>query len=306
MKIAVLHQFSDFKNTVFFRLLLQESPTPIEITAPCRADIIIYGPFGREMKTVGPFIKRRERSNILKFRFRKTQPISILHTIENYRHNDLYDYSIGYDYSSDQKRNFRFPYWMESIDWSHEGIIRSKPLRLNKYLSINRLLSPLGDDFIRKRNGRCAAFFGHLREPRKQMLAALKETFVVDGFGKAFDSQIKNSQSSGFYKDTVLRDYSYNLCPENSIYPGYYTEKIPEAFANGCLALGWADSNVRSDFNPDAFINLLDYADSTYQDAALVLTDKKLMDKYAGSALFKMAPSVEPFRQYVRGILMSI
>jgi len=40
------------------------------------------------------------------------------------------------------------------------------------------------------------------------------------------------------------------------MYPGYCTEKIPEAFMADCLPITWADSNVAVDFNPDAMVNL--------------------------------------------------
>ena len=46
------------------------------------------------------------------------------------------------------------------------------------------------------------------------------------------------------------------MCPENGLYPGYYTEKIPEAFYSGCLPITWADENIVADFNSRAFLNL--------------------------------------------------
>ena len=53
-----------------------------------------------------------------------------------------------------------------------------------------------------------------------------------------------------------MTNYAFNLCPENAIHPGYITEKIPEAFAAGCLPITMVDDSVGVDFNPNAMINL--------------------------------------------------
>ena len=132
MKLAILYQYPAFKSTVFYRLLVSESPTPIEIVRPAAADIIIYGPFGRQIKAFGPFVRRRGRQGLVDVRGRQNRPLHVFHTIENMRHNDLYDYSVSYDFSLNSTKDIRFPYWMESIDWSHEGVPREKPLSARK------------------------------------------------------------------------------------------------------------------------------------------------------------------------------
>ena len=159
MKIAILHQFKDFKSTVFFKLLAQELSGTIQLSSPKNADLIIYGPFGRNLKTIGPFVKRRASVGPIKIPGRCIQPINVFHTIENERHNNLYDFSVSFDYTDNPQNNFRFPYWMESIDWSHEGVIRPKPLRLSRYFRVEELQKPLTDSFL-SRKWRCAAFFG--------------------------------------------------------------------------------------------------------------------------------------------------
>lgn len=54
-----------------------------------------------------------------------------------------------------------------------------------------------------------------------------------------------------------MSNYKFNLCPHNSLYPGYYDEKITDFFHSGCLPITWCDSNVNHDFNSEAFVNLL-------------------------------------------------
>lgn len=302
MKIAILHQFKDFKSTVFFKLLAQELSGTIQLSSPKNADLIIYGPFGRNLKTIGPFVKRRASVGPIKIPGRRFQPINIFHTIENERHNNLYDFSVSYDYTDNPQKNFRFPYWMESIDWSHEGVIRPKPLRLSRYFRVEELQKPLTDNFL-SRKWRCAAFFGQIREPRAQLLTALKKVLPVDGFGKGFDNSIKNSQSSGIDKDIVLRQYAFNLCPENSLYPGYYTEKILESFGSGSIPLTWADSNIKSDFNPNSFINLHNYAGECYSKIGEVLASSDALAKIANEPLLQFTPTIEGLRHFIRNII---
>ena len=46
-----------------------------------------------------------------------------------------------------------------------------------------------------------------------------------------------------------MKNYSFNLCPENIIYPGCYSEKVTDAFIGKCLPISCMDNNVNKDFN---------------------------------------------------------
>ncbi len=304
MKISILWQFPHFVSSTFFKVLTDASRNGLELVKPAQADLVIYGPFQRHPKMIGRFVKRRARHSPLHFSGRQTQPISVYHTIENTRHDRKFDFSVSFDFSSEDRRHFRFPYWMESIDWSHEGVIREKPLRNSSHVAIDRLMSPLGRGFL-ERNSKCAAFFGHLREPRDTLLKAVRRHLDVDGYGPGFDDRLRSPERSGIAKDSVLAEYSYCLCPENSLYPGYYTEKILESFAAGCLGLTWTDPNVSADFNPDAFINLLDHARDGYDGWYQRLSRPEELQKFADAPLLTERPSIEPLRDFVNTIVQS-
>lgn len=303
MKIAIVHQYPDFKRTVFYQLLRQECKTPLQEVAPHKASLIVYGPFGRFPKLIGRFVKRKASNGPIFFKNRKMQPINLFHTIENVRHDNKYDFTVGYDFPTSDT-NYRFPYWMESLDWTHEGISRPAPLRISRYFQIAEFQKPLGR-FLKERTGTCAAFFGHIREPRSTLMNAVGKSLVVDGFGPAFDKKIKNSQSSGVFKDDILRNYSYNLCPENGLFPGYYTEKVLEAFGSGCLPITWTEKNICHDFSPDAFINLLDYADTGYLGWDKLLNVSSSLEKFEGACLLKYTPSIEPLRAFVKKVVQA-
>ena len=116
-------------------------------------------------------------------------------------------------------------------------------------------MRPQGNTFLNKDRKMCL-ITSHLNEPRKSMYEIFSKKFTVDGYGPYFDGQISNHNLSNFTKKNILEKYAFNLCPENNLYPGYYSEKIPDAFMAKCLPISWADSNINYDFNENSFINL--------------------------------------------------
>lgn len=56
--------------------------------------------------------------------------------------------------------------------------------------------------------------------------------------------------------DKLLFDSShkFSICCENSMHPGYTTEKIYQAFAAGCIPIYWGDPEICKVFNEKAFI----------------------------------------------------
>lgn len=56
-----------------------------------------------------------------------------------------------------------------------------------------------------------------------------------------------------------LPSFKFNMCFENSSYPGYATEKIYEAFMGQTIPIYWGSTTIETDFNPKAFLNYHDY-----------------------------------------------
>ena len=191
---------------------------------------------------------------------------------------------------------------MEMLDWSDEGITSNTNPRYGELLNIAKLMSPLGGTYL-KRGGTCALLSSHLREPRGSLFKALEKVVPTQGFGAFFNSKIKNHHSSGFLKRDVLKDFSYNLCPENGLYPGYYTEKIPEAFYSSCLPITWADENIGVDFNPSAFLNLQPLFKSDFQELSEILLNQQRLEAYQSAPLLLNRPSLEPLKQFLSKII---
>lgn len=298
----------------------QESLLPIVIkhlgykinwVAPSKADLFILGPFIDHTqkkfswwpKPLRPVATSISNSISKLTTSRQYQPLKLFHTQENVRHDFVdADYSVSFDLGVQSDNHFRLPYWMEMIDWSHEGIQGNINPRYGELLALKNLTSPLGDRYL-KRGGSCALLSSHLREPRVSLFRALEKVIPIEGFGAHFNKEIKNHHSSGFLKKDILDRFSFNLCPENGLYPGYYTEKIPEAFNSGCLPITWADENIGVDFNSSAFLNLQSLFKSDFSELEFLLTNKERIESYQSQALLQKMSSIEPLKMFLNGIL---
>ena len=297
LKVGLLGLYPGYTESFVCRLLQHLSPKKIEWVDSIYCDLLIVGPF--DMKKVGRAGKRYQfwdRHPALQRLTSHQRPRVLMHLSENVR-PDFFpaDDIITSDFCPPDGRQIRFPYWMEMLDWTTEGVdVGARNPRYGRLLSIDRLMQPLGEAFMSK--PRCAAIFSsHLREPRKRLIDAVARQMPVEGFGAAFDQRVRDHNTSGFTKFDILKNYGFNLCPENSLFPGYYTEKIPEAFHADCLPISWADRWVSVDFNPHAFINLAQ--EGTVDDHGLPqppVLDTARLREIAQHSLLQKRPSLAP------------
>lgn len=309
IKIATLGVAKDFQDSLVPLIIKSLGYAPLW-TAPSHCQLLIYGPFFEEKrkkswipKPLRPLLSAEARNDQGQKKFRTNQPLSLFITGENMRHDfQNCDYSISFDLGISNPNHFRMPYWMEMIDWSAEGVIGNQNPRFGQLLNLDRLCSPLGEDFL-NRPQKAAIFASHLREPRGTLLELVKRQMEVVEFGRSFNPQIKNHTESGLIKFHELQQFAFNLCPENGMHPGYYTEKIPEAFMAGCLPITWADENVRVDFNPNAFINLAPMTATSFVEFAEILHSKNKLSTYAEQALLTERPSLQALMHFLNNII---
>ncbi len=309
LKLSAIGQYYTYKEESLLPIVLSSLGYRIIWVDPYKCDLLIIGKPMSALKLLlkkGGFLLLQNQyhawiNKVLNNRHYR--PVTLFHTCENLRHDSVKtDYSISFDFSTETDRHYRLPYWMELVDWSHEGLLGNTNKRFGKLLSIRRMLQPLGSNFLSKPR-KAALFASHLTEPRKRFYKGINKVVPVDGYGKYFDNKIISHSNSGFDKLTILKSYAFNLCPENKLYPGYYTEKIPEAFLGDTLPITWTDRNVSADFNPDAFINL---EQTDWRNADLLqelLHSNKQLAPYAEQPLLLKAPSIEPFRKFIGNII---
>lgn len=305
IRIATLGTPSDYRQGLV-PIIAQSLGYSITWTNPSEAQLVIIGSFAPEPAKPLRWCPKPLRPLIqpwVSTAKRQYAPLRLFHTFENLRHNHREaDYALSFDLAVDSPKHLRHPYWMEMMDWSHEGIVGNTNPRFGRLLTIARLQQPLGRAFL-ERTPSALFFSSHLREPRATLLRALESCIPVLKSGPYFDTSITDHHRSGFSKFERLQEVAFNLCPENGMYPGYYTEKIPEAFDAGCLPITWCDPNVAVDFNPRALLNLAPMMHTDFAELAERLHSKPYLESFANEALLTHTPSIEPLRAFLRTVL---
>ena len=294
---------SDYQDSLVPRII-ESLGYCIEWSTSQNCDLRIYGPNYRAQrekswvpKPLRPFL-----SPINKTRIRPSS-ISIFQTGENVRQDFVKaDFSISFDLAVNSPNHLRLPYWIEVIDWQHEGIAAKKNIRFGAPVKLHRLAQPLGHNFIKKPH-QIALFSSHLREPRKTLFETVSKILPTIGFGSYFDKSIEHHNRSGIRKIEMLNSFAFNLCPENSMHPGYYTEKIPEAFMADCLPLTWTDVNVEIDFNPKAMLNLAPMMASNFDGLHEILTSKSKLNDFVDQPLILKVPNLDEHKKFIYEII---
>lgn len=213
---------------------------------------------------------------------------------ENQRPNyEWYARSISSDFDSYGGRNVRAPCWWAEIDW--EGQVTPMAGRLHEpRVALERLMAPRTP---RPRPDRFCCFLarnGVLY--RRRAVEALERIGPVDQFGALAGRPVERS------KYELLPDYRFNLCFENSTFPGYHTEKPLQAWMGGCVPLYWSDPWWALDFNPKAIINRIDFPslEDFASRVAEVEATAGLWEEIAAEPLVLQPPSLDAVIDFLR------
>ena len=242
IKVAFVDFWDGFDPKRNFFTGLFSTVTSIEVVSPSECDVLVFSCFGIENRS---FMDKKR----------------IFYTGENLRPNyDSHytdhrglrvgkcDYSFTFDFSDDP-RNVRIPLWMLQIDWfSAKGYGNPQFVMPYSQLNDNHLIN-------RERTEFCAFVFNSTAPHRYEMVEELSKYKKVDCFGKPHQNWFYGEDN----KLATISKYKFNICFENSIHPGYYTEKPIQAKYAGCVPVYWSDAKMAHDFNPEAFLNLSDF-----------------------------------------------
>lgn len=243
VKIAFVDFWGDFDpHNNFFKDLLS-SITDVEVTAPHACDVIFFSCFGQQN------LAYRNKKRIY-FTGENLRPSYDFDRVDHRGFRmDRCDHSLSFDFSDDP-RNIRLPLWMLQIDWfNKKGYGNPKFLMPYEQLHDNLLIR-------RERTEFCSFVFNSTAPHRYEMVQELSRYKKVDCFGKPHGNWFYGEDN----KLATLSKYKFNICFENSIHPGYYTEKPIHAKYAGCVPVYWSDADMGIDFNAAAYLNLNDFA----------------------------------------------
>lgn len=213
-----------------------------------------------------------------------------------------YNHSLSFDWDTYGGRNFRLPLWYARLAW---GGFEQKPRHDNHHnhgyeqlIPIKMLTQPRKLD-IKAKDKFCALIANNAEGLRVNLFHTLSKYKQIDGYGNMFGNPLRKS------KFAILPEYKFCLCPENSIYDGYVTEKLIDAYAGLTVPLYSGDISVGSDFNEAAFLN---YQDSKNMDwfvdttTALDETPDLYKSVYE-QPLLEKEPSLDNAIAFVRSIV---
>jgi len=215
----------------FFVHALRACTEGLEVVEPEQCEVLFYGPFGDEHR-----------------RYREC--LKIFYTGENV----LPDFgechaSLSFSPEAFGGKNMRLPLWYLYIDWfgvktygNPEWLV---PL---EWLIEGR---PDHPSFSSKQ-GFCAIVYGKPIHSRIEAIASLGHYKPVDVFGKA--NPMAPIADGEWAKIRALSSYRFSLCYENSVAPGYHTEKLLHGKIAGGIPIYYGHQTVEFDFNPRCFI----------------------------------------------------
>jgi hypothetical protein len=169
-----------------------------------------------------------------------------------------YNYSLSFDWDTYGGRNHRLPLWYSRLAW--DGF-EQKPRRDNHHnhgfeqlIPIKQLTQPRKLD-IKAKDKFCVMVAGNPEGLRINLFNSIYKYKPVDGYGNMFGNPLRKS------KFALLPEYKFCLCPENSVYDGYVTEKLIDAYAGLTVPIYSGTLSVDCDFNERAYLNYMNMKD---------------------------------------------
>jgi hypothetical protein len=208
-----------------------------------------------------------------------------------------WDAFLSFDLNSYGGKNAYLPlWWLTSSDLVQPTI---SPY-LGKEISIIEMLSPRVPDWD-KRKKFCVAFIGKAYPFRMQAIAALSQVGKVDVYGGIARNQ---DSKRARLKFETSQEYRFVFAFENDLFPGYVTEKAPEAWATGAVPLYWG-SDPKNYLNQNALLNLANFRDLDEYIAEVKRVDSsaEAWSQIASQPLLAKRPKLEEVISVLRKAL---
>ena len=247
LRIGFCNMWEGFDATNnFFVEALQSLETEYVIQGTAETtniQLLIFGPFGDSWTTVNTrvpkvfFSGERVPSGVF-----EDERISLFLT-----HNPL-----------ETEQQMRLPLWPLFLDWFRSGTM------VHRNPNCLPVVGAYKAEGVNQRKEFCAFVVSN---PTNQERNAAFDTLnkwrpvhSAGGYRNNIGGPIPCSYGGGGGGDKAkvayLRDHEYCLCYENSVAPGYVTEKLLHAKLAGCIPLYRGPAEAAQDFDPDGFVQI--------------------------------------------------
>lgn len=251
------------------------------------ADVILIGPYGDQHKY----------SHIVHAK----QAWKLFCTAENvlpdYRY---YDHSLTFSRFNFNNRNYRWPCWHHSLALDQQCQTTYTYDETLHLLHVNR---PLVDVSEKEHWSKIVAIFSNMESIRCHLYTMFDQQGLIDGIGGPFGNAFAWGDEFTYRsKLAALKPYGFNMCLENTISDGYYTEKVLHARSSGCIAIVYSESHINNDFHGDGIVNLYDYdtVDNLVADIMSLASDRDDFIRRASSPIFSTKPELYGAVNFIR------
>lgn len=220
---------------------------------------------------------------------------SIFFTGENERPPlGSWDAYLTFDLHSYGGRNAYLPLWWITSSNLIEPTVSPY---LGKEITIEQMMQRRVAEWSQRKKF-CVAFVGKAYPFRMQAIAALSRVGKVDVFGGIARN---SNRAKAKEKFEISQSYKFVFAFENDLFPGYVTEKAPEAWATGAVPLYWG-SDPEGYLNSAALLNLVDFKNlDTYVERILeVNNDRELWTSIAEQPLLQRQPNLNEVMKVLR------
>lgn len=223
--IAYINYWNDPHNDNYFTKFIEENIGPVKKVNPTeKPDILIASCMGninnvQNIKAKCKLFYYGENLN----RYPPYNNDKLLY--------DTFDLIVGFKNTDLSKKQIRFPLWLMYYHY----------YKYNKNDNILTYIQNKYNENVKKKKD----IFGTIiaRHDRDGQRTTICNELSKYGDIKAPGTYRRNTQSIGnTHNDKInyISNGTYNVCPENSVYEGYFTEKIFQAFEGGTIPLYWA------------------------------------------------------------------
>lgn len=221
--------------------------------------------------------------------FYKTSAIKrIWYTGENLRPpKGIFDGTISFNRTDTKANNIFFPLIYFGLDWFPNSK-SSEPL-----ISPETLILPRK----RKENQKFEAcsFATNLSPERQRLVEIIEGSIPVSQFGKSVDRFV-------YSKSEEAEKFVFQICNENSYYPGYVTEKLLESWNSGNIAIWEGSIGEDIPLNTDSFLNVTGLTEAEVSQRINSL-DAESLDEMLRAPLMHALPSIRPLTEFFQNLV---
>lgn len=264
----------EFEYNGFYHLIKNDYINDLEISY--NADIEYFGPVGSRY-----FLENSKAKIKIFYTGECVSKNAIDKVWQQYSDNCIndVDLSLSFDRLDENKyKNYvRFPIW---IPGNFYGLLEKKN---NNKDNIKKVIDDINNAKSKKNKFASLVASHDITNIRAQMYNQIIKIDFINCPGKLFHNDDTLKQNFNNDKIEYLRDFKFNICPENTISDGYITEKLFDSFKAGCIPIYNGDENIELDLiNKDALLFFRKDEDNTeiIKEIEKLHKDDKLFDAF--------------------------